>query len=205
MDRRITSGFPIAHSLCVCCGAPTASRGRLRKRLLRPGHLFNALVWKKKCKKIDLINRPKFERGGIKEKTRTMPYLAQTVGVFVTGSCLMARLGDSRHIPACCALLEQFRFVFDDPVWNTLPRLFSCLLRLGAMQLCLVEDRGVRGAPSIVAFCGSIFMADAFCLEARTKLPPYWDRTSRDDFKRGGFPRWIAIRSLVLIQQREST
>jgi hypothetical protein len=87
--------------------------------------------------------------------------------------CLMARVGNSRDIAACCALLEQFRFVYDDAVWRSLPRVFSSLLKLGAMQLCLVEDRGIAGAPTIIAFCASIFVPDAFCSEARTTLPPY--------------------------------
>jgi hypothetical protein len=104
-----------------------------------------------------------------------MPYFAQMANMQAppAQSCLIARLGDLRDIPACRALLDQFRFVYDDPLWQSVERLFSSLLRLGAMQLCLVEDREVTGAPKIVAFCASIFVADAFCSEARTKLPPY--------------------------------
>lgn len=88
-------------------------------------------------------------------------------------TCLMARIGDERHIAACCALLEQFRFVYDGAIWQALPKIFQKLLKIGAMQLCLVEDRGILDRPSIVAFCASIFVADAFCREARTDLPPY--------------------------------
>ena len=87
--------------------------------------------------------------------------------------CLMARVGDSRHIGACCALLEQFRFVYDDMTWQALPGMFQTLISAGAMQLCLVENRGVLDTPSLIAFCGSIFVTDRFCREARTKLPPY--------------------------------
>lgn len=103
-------------------------------------------------------------------------------------SCLMARLGDSDHIAACCSLLQQFRFVFDHATWESLPGLFSSLVRLGAMQLCLVEDRGIPGAPIIVAFCASIFVADGFCSEARSKLGPYLGLQIAHRFREGKLP-----------------
>lgn len=91
-----------------------------------------------------------------------------------SGTCLMARVGDSRHISACCALLEQYRFVYDDTVWEALPMMFQTLLGLGAMQLCLVEDRGTLDFPAVIAFCASIFVTEGFCCKARTELlPPY--------------------------------
>ena len=63
--------------------------------------------------------------------------------------------------------------VYDDMTWQALPGMFQTLISAGAMQLCLVENRGVLDTPSLIAFCGSIFVTDRFCREARTKLPPY--------------------------------
>jgi len=51
--------------------------------------------------------------------------------------------------------------------------MFKSLLKIGAMQLCLVENRSTRDITTLVAFCASIFVADTFCFEARTTLPPY--------------------------------
>jgi hypothetical protein len=98
---------------------------------------------------------------------------ADNIQTPLTPTCLMARVGDSRHIAACCTLLEQFRFVYDDATWHSLPRMFKTLIELGAMQLCLVENRRILENPTLVAFCASIFVTDSFCSEARTKLPPY--------------------------------
>jgi DNA-binding CsgD family transcriptional regulator len=104
-----------------------------------------------------------------------MRYLARAVTTQAprAQASLIARLGDSRDIAACCTLLEEFRFVYDNVTWRSLPGLFSSLLKIGALQLCLVEDRAAADNASIVAFCASIFVADAFCSEARAKLPPY--------------------------------
>jgi DNA-binding CsgD family transcriptional regulator len=86
---------------------------------------------------------------------------------------LIARVGDPRHMAACFELLEQSRFIYGDAVWRALPEMFRTLLKIGAMQLCLVEDKGASRRQTIVAFCASIFVADAFCREVLTELPPY--------------------------------
>ena len=103
-------------------------------------------------------------------------------------ACLMARVGDLSHITACCALLEQYRFVYDDALLRSLPLMFKALLSLGAMQLCLVEDRGSRDRPVIIAFCASIFVTEGFCYEARTQLPPYLGLQVARRFERHHLP-----------------
>jgi hypothetical protein len=85
----------------------------------------------------------------------------------------MPRLGDARHIGACCALLCAVRFAFDEASWEALPNVFETLLNLGAMQLSLVENIGLPSGPEIIAFCATLFVTDASCREARTILPPY--------------------------------
>ena len=104
-------------------------------------------------------------------------------------TCLMARVGDLRHVAACCSLLEQFRFVYDDATWKELPGMFRTLLRLGNMQLSLVEEREALNGSTISAFCASIFVADAFCCEARTApTSPIWDCRWPDDSSRSALP-----------------
>jgi hypothetical protein len=119
-----------------------------------------------------------------------MRYLARAATVQAPGvqSCLIARMGDLRDVAACCLLLEQFRFVYDNATWRNLPVLFSSLLKVGAMQLCLVEERAVAGRSAVVAFCASIFVADAFCSEARTRLPPYLGLQITRRFRQGKLP-----------------
>jgi hypothetical protein len=87
--------------------------------------------------------------------------------------CLMPRVGELRHIAACCGLLSLSRFVFDDATWEALPDMWQVLLSLGAMQLPIVENIGLPREPEILAFCATFFVADAFCREVRTTLPPY--------------------------------
>lgn len=119
-----------------------------------------------------------------------MRYLARAAIAPAPGvqSCFIARLGDLRDVAACCALLEQFRFVYDNATWRNLPVLFSSLLNVGAMQLCLVEERAVAPGSAIVAFCASIFVAEAFCSQARAKLPPYLGLQIARQFRQGKLP-----------------
>src|SRR5262245_56961649 len=81
--------------------------------------------------------------------------------------CLMPRVGELRHIAACCALLGLSRFVFDDVTWEALPDMWRALLSLGAMQFSLVENIGQPSGPEVLAFCATIFAADSFCREVR--------------------------------------
>jgi DNA-binding CsgD family transcriptional regulator len=99
--------------------------------------------------------------------------VSRTVPNESTRICLISRLGGIRDIAPCCALLSIFRFVYDEASWEALPAMFEMLFNLGAMQLSLVENRGLAGGPNILAFCVTIFVTDAFCREARTTLPPY--------------------------------
>ena len=54
-----------------------------------------------------------------------------------------------------------------------LPEMWRTLLSGGAMQLCLVANRvGLVGSRT-VSFSAGLFVTDEFCVEARSKLPPY--------------------------------
>jgi hypothetical protein len=85
---------------------------------------------------------------------------------------LFARTGNLSHIAPCLELMKASRTVYDEVVWTALPLMFRSLLTSGAMQLSVVELRGADG-PALVAFCGSLFVADSFCREACAPVTPY--------------------------------
>jgi DNA-binding CsgD family transcriptional regulator len=51
--------------------------------------------------------------------------------------------------------------------------MWRSLLSQGAMQLCLVANRGSLPGSRTVSFSAVVFVTDDFCSEARSKLPPF--------------------------------
>lgn len=68
--------------------------------------------------------------------------------------------------------MKASRSVYDEEVWTALPQMFRSLVSSGAMQLSIVEVGGPDGR-AMVAFCGSIFVADSFCREACASVTPH--------------------------------
>src|SRR5262245_48649103 len=85
--------------------------------------------------------------------------------------CLFSRTGSADHVVPCWELMKASRPAYDEAVWAALPQMCRSLLSSGAMQLSIVEARGPDG-PTIVAFCGSIFVTDSFCREACASVRP---------------------------------
>ena len=85
----------------------------------------------------------------------------------------MAREGRAEDLAHCYALLQSFRSPCDETCWRVLPELWSALLRDGAIQLFLVENRSGPPGSRIVSFSATVFVSDKFCREARSALAPY--------------------------------
>ena len=86
---------------------------------------------------------------------------------------LIARKGTVEDIAECCALHGSLGLPYTKRSWRILPEMWRTLLSRGAMQLCLVANRvGLVGSRT-VSFSAGLFVTDEFCVEARSKLPPY--------------------------------
>jgi DNA-binding CsgD family transcriptional regulator len=86
---------------------------------------------------------------------------------------LMAREGHGEDLAACWALYESLRLPCEEACWLALPELWSALLREGAIQLLLVENRAGPPGSRIVSFSATVFVSDEFCCKARSTLAPY--------------------------------
>src|SRR4029453_2017696 len=91
------------------------------------------------------------------------------------GVNLMARKGTVEDLGECYALHESLRLPYTKRSWRILPEMWRTLLLRGAMQLCLVTNRARLVGSRIVSFSAFLFVTDEFCLEARSKFPPYLD------------------------------
>ena len=86
---------------------------------------------------------------------------------------LIARKGTVADIPECCALHGSLGLPYNKRSWCILPEMWRTLLSRGAMQLCLVANRARLVGSRTVSFSAVLFVTDEFCVEARSKLPPY--------------------------------
>ena len=86
---------------------------------------------------------------------------------------LIARKGTAEDIAECCALHGSVGAPYTKTSWGILPEMWRTLLSIGAMQLCLVANRARLVGSRIVSFSAVLFITDEFCVEARSKLPPY--------------------------------
>ena len=86
---------------------------------------------------------------------------------------LMAREGCAEDLDACRALYRSLGVPCSDACWRILPDMWRALLANGIMQLFLVEDRAKPPGSRIVSFSATLFVADGFCGEAQSTLPPY--------------------------------
>jgi hypothetical protein len=89
------------------------------------------------------------------------------------GVILMAQTGSVRDPAECYALHESLGLPYTKSSWRILPEMWRTLVSKGAMQFCLVVNRGNSAGPQIVSFSAVLFVTDGFCLAARSKLGPY--------------------------------
>lgn len=85
----------------------------------------------------------------------------------------MARKGTAQDLAHCYALHESLRLPYPPMARRVVPEMWRTLLSNGAMQLFLVEDRARAAGSRIVSFGATVFVADEFCSQARSTLPPY--------------------------------
>lgn len=86
---------------------------------------------------------------------------------------LMTREGRAEDLVACRPLHQSSGLPYDKACWRVLLELWRALLRDGAMQLFLVENRAGLPGSRVVSFCATVFVTDEFCCEAQSTLPPY--------------------------------
>ena len=89
------------------------------------------------------------------------------------GINLIARNGTVEDLAQCYALHESLGLPYSKRRWRILPEMWRTLLSRGTMQLCLVTNRAGRVGSRIVSFNAMLFAPDEFCLEARSRFPPY--------------------------------
>jgi DNA-binding CsgD family transcriptional regulator len=85
----------------------------------------------------------------------------------------MARKGTVEDIAECWSLHGSLGLPYTKRSRCILPEMWRTLLSRGAMQLCLVTSRARLVGSRIVSFSAVLFVTDEFCVEARSKLPPY--------------------------------
>ena len=85
----------------------------------------------------------------------------------------MAQTGSVRDLAECYALHKSLGLPYTKRSWRILPEMWRTLLSKGAMQFCLVVNRGNSAGPRIVSFSAVLFVTDEFCSTARAKLRPY--------------------------------
>jgi hypothetical protein len=86
---------------------------------------------------------------------------------------LMAREGRVRDIPQWQALHLSFGLPYTEESRLILPDLWRTLISSGRLLLFLVEDRCRPVGARVVSCCAAMFATDAFCEEARSRLPPF--------------------------------
>ncbi|HJY53746.1 MAG TPA: hypothetical protein VKD89_06960 [Candidatus Udaeobacter sp.] len=86
---------------------------------------------------------------------------------------LIARKGDLRDLANCLALHESLPIPYAKTSRRLLPKMWRALLSNGAMQIFLVENRARPVGSRVVSFNAFMFVADEFCAQARSTLPPY--------------------------------
>jgi hypothetical protein len=89
------------------------------------------------------------------------------------GINLIARKGTVEDLAECYALYESLGLPYSKRSGRILPEMWRTLLSRGAMQLYLVTNRAKRLGSNMVSFSAILFATDEFCLEARSKSPPY--------------------------------
>ena len=85
----------------------------------------------------------------------------------------MARKGSAEDLPDCYAVHESLRLPYSKTCRDSLIKLWSKLLSIGAMLLVLVEHRTKQVGPSVASFNAIIFVNDEFCAKAKSILCPY--------------------------------
>jgi DNA-binding CsgD family transcriptional regulator len=85
----------------------------------------------------------------------------------------MARKGSTADLAECYALHESLRLPYLETSRRILPNMWRTLLSNGAMRLFLVQDRAKPVGSQVVSFGALVFVANEFCSEARSTLPPH--------------------------------
>ena len=89
------------------------------------------------------------------------------------GINLITRKGSFRDLADCFILHESLGLPYPKGKRRVLLEMWRVLLSMGAMQLCLVEDRARPIGSRVVSFNSALFVGDKFCSEAQLTLPPY--------------------------------